>query len=182
MPHPTLPLLAVALLAGPHPGAVPTRRNPVSRIENRSPQGWTLAMGRWVAGQISIRQAGRAAELVRLRRAGQSFVLGPGQAVDMAVLPSAGNLALELTLNRVAAARPQSRIYLSLGRPQDPITVIVDAEAAVRVNKDCYGSPRAGAFILIQERGEVRAYARLEGTGSGSGMDWADRPAGMVAR
>jgi hypothetical protein len=160
MPNPTFPILVLALLAGPLPGAVRPRPNGVSRILNQSPQGWTLTVGRWVAGQISIREAGRPVELARLGREGQAFTLASGQAVDMAILPKADCLALQLTLNRALAAQPRSSIYLSLGRAQDPPTVIVDAEAAVRVDKACYGNPRTGAFILIQEGGGARAGLR----------------------
>lgn len=157
MPNPAYPLLALALVAGARWDRN-ARLEPVSRIENRTPAEWRLAMGRWVAGEISIREPD-GAELARLKREGQGFVLASGQAVDMALLPAADSLALQLTLSRAATAGPRSSVYLSAGEAHAAPTVIVSAEPAVRVNKACYGSPKAGPFILLRESGDVAGNA-----------------------
>ena len=167
MPNQAMPILALLLLAGPRSDPSPSQR-PVSRVENQSSDGWKLAMGRWVAGEIRIREAGGDAELARLKREGEAFVLAAGKRVDLAVVPAGDSLALQLTFNRMSAAGPRSSVYLSAGEAGAVPTVIINAEPAVRVNKDFYGSPEAGPFILIQEPGEDPAGDTGGDAGAGS--------------
>ena len=152
MPSPALPMLAVAVLFATAPDASLTQK--VSRVENQTPHGWKLAIGRWVAGEISIRQAGSAVELARLTTEGQGFVLDSGKAVDIVLLPRVDSLALQLTLVRLVngnTSATYSIIYLSVGKAGAVPTVIPVTESAVRVNKDYFGAPQAGSFILIKD-------------------------------
>jgi hypothetical protein len=151
MPSPALPMLAVAVLSVSAPAAPRTEQ--VSRIENQTPHGWKLTIGRWVAGQISIRRAGSAVELARLAAEGQAFILDSGKAVDIVLVPKGDSLALQLTLTRLSpgTASPSSIIYLSVGMAGGVPTVIPVTEPAVRVNKEFFGAPQVGSFVLIKD-------------------------------
>lgn len=152
MPSAVLPMLAAAVLSLSAPAAPQAQK--ASRIENQTPHGWKLTIGRWVAGQISIRRAGSAVELARLTAEGEAFILDSGKAVDIVLLPRVDSLALQLTLTRVGggtAPPTRSSIYLSVGTVGGVPTVIAVTEPAVRVNKDFYGAPQSGSFVLIKD-------------------------------
>jgi hypothetical protein len=146
-----LATLAAVSLAGAVPAPV---RGPVdmpfSRVENRSPQAWRVGMGRWVAGEIRIQQPDGRAEIARLKREGEGFVMQAGQTVHLKVLPTRGSLALQVTFSRVDGAGVPASVFVSQGNPGDKPTLNVNEAPTVRVEKAWFGRSADGPFILIQ--------------------------------
>jgi hypothetical protein len=123
---------------------------PASRVENRSVKAWGVAMGHWVAGEILIQKANDRAEIARLRREGETFVLETGQAIVMTVRPTRGLLALQVAFRPVDGTGGSANIFISQGNPGDQHTLNVNDSPSVQVDKGLYGRSAAGPFVLIR--------------------------------
>jgi hypothetical protein len=139
-----LVILACSLLAAQRPPG------PASRVENRTPQAWKLAMGRWVAGTVQVRPGGRRVAPASLKAEGDAYLLAPGAAVEIKVLPDRNGLALQVVFMPVSAPGAGASIFISQGLPADPPTLNINPNPTVRIERDRYGHAADGPFVLIQ--------------------------------
>jgi hypothetical protein len=132
-----------------------------SRVENNTLlETWVLTIAgsggvEAPLGEVRVLAADTARLLAILKHSGDSFELGPGQAVDLEITPDRDAIGITFGLRQAmdtpfAGCRIQVRLAGLAAAPAFEVRAAVDA---VRVDHRVFGYPQEGAWIAIGPSG-----------------------------